>query len=584
MNESEFDPRRRFSGAERAALFAAADGRCALCGDLLNVGFHADHETPHILGGRTHVTNGQALCARCNLSKGASMSSAFSSPSPRRARVRALPADLKLRDWQDRALAALRVHDGQAFLIAATPGGGKTIPSLVYANELLAAGTIDRVVVVCPTSNLARQWARDAHRLGLSLEPNWDGVTEPADVHGVAITYAKLTHAALVLARASGRERTLVIGDELHHLGQDKSWASAWAEAFGQAHKWLLLSGTPFRSDNLPIPGVRYDEDGVSRPDFSYTYGQAIGDGVCRAIAFVPMNGPLVWTSDGRRIEADFTVALSAKEAARRHRTSLSPHLADGLQRIVREADERLTQVRETMPDAGGLIVCEEIEHARAVAAVVAQITGEAATLVVSSDPLASERLEEFARTSKRWLVAVNMVSEGTDIPRLRALVYATPKKTPLLFRQICGRVVRTSPTSGNDCSFVFIPADPTLRQLAHDVEREMEHRLEDEDPGSGPETNDEDRACDEPTGSFAALGADLAPQAAMVSGTEIPDPDTAFHIEALARAQGVTVEEMWRRMNGRTAASTSTEIAEEPDYVRCATSATLSCAGLAKF
>jgi 5-methylcytosine-specific restriction endonuclease McrA len=62
---------RRFRPAARVALFLAARGRCAECGEPLPRGWHADHVEPVSAGGRTEPANGQALCPRCNLVKGA---------------------------------------------------------------------------------------------------------------------------------------------------------------------------------------------------------------------------------------------------------------------------------------------------------------------------------------------------------------------------------------------------------------------------------------------------------------------------------------------------------------------------------
>lgn len=62
---------RRFGPAARVALFLAARGRCLLCGAPLRPGWHADHVTAVSDGGATAPANGQALCPRCNLAKGA---------------------------------------------------------------------------------------------------------------------------------------------------------------------------------------------------------------------------------------------------------------------------------------------------------------------------------------------------------------------------------------------------------------------------------------------------------------------------------------------------------------------------------
>jgi 5-methylcytosine-specific restriction endonuclease McrA len=62
---------RRFRPAVRVALFLAARGRCAECGEPLQPGWHADHVEPVSAGGETVPANGRALCPRCNLAKGA---------------------------------------------------------------------------------------------------------------------------------------------------------------------------------------------------------------------------------------------------------------------------------------------------------------------------------------------------------------------------------------------------------------------------------------------------------------------------------------------------------------------------------
>src|SRR5438270_76728 len=82
----------------------------------------------------------------------------------------------------------------------------------------------------------------------------------------------------------------------------------------GDAPLKLLLSGTPFRSDNTAIPWVAYDADGVSTADYTYSYTQALMDRVCRPVTFCTYDGDMEWMSDGRRRHADFSVVLPAAE------------------------------------------------------------------------------------------------------------------------------------------------------------------------------------------------------------------------------------------------------------------------------
>jgi superfamily II DNA or RNA helicase len=410
-------------------------------------------------------------------------------------------------------------HEG-SFLISAAPGAGKTIPSLVFAAQELRAGRIKRVAVVCPTSPLTRQWARAAARIGLHLLPDAPGLRPPGDFQGVTLTYARVAVGAVQYAKTCS-PGTLVIADEAHHLGEDLAWGTGFKLAFGSARRWMLLSGTPFRSDNSAIPGVVYN-GGECVPDVSYGYADAVKDGVCRPVTFVPYDGTLQWQSGDDVIETSFDEVLSTREAGRRYRTAISTDLPDGLPRILRAAHQRLIEVRQSGHlDAGGLIITADSEHARAVAKAMHEITGILPTIVLHTDTSAHKKLEAFRTSADPWIVAVNMVSEGVDIPRLRVGVYATVAKTPMIFRQIVGRFVRVIPGRPTEQSWVFLPADRSLRALAADIETELRHsRRPDEDERTDEGLLDDDeleranRTETEPTQiDFVPLRAEVAPQ-----------------------------------------------------------------------
>jgi superfamily II DNA or RNA helicase len=437
-----------------------------------------------------------------------------------------------LRAWQERALERMSAWDDGTFLLSAAPGAGKTIPSLVFARKLLDAGIVRRVHVLCPTTPLTHQWAEAAGRLGVQLAPDATELHPPRDFHGVVATYARAASSAARWASQCGRD-TLVIADEAHHLGEELAWGEGFARAFGATRRWLLLSGTPFRSDQSAIAGVRY-EGGVAVPDVSYTYADAVRDGICRPVVFIPYDGMLSWQSGDDVIESSFDTVLSTREASRRYRTAISTELADGLPRILRAADERLDQVRaEGHRDAGGLVVTADADHARRVAAVLKQVTGRAPTVVVHTDARAASKLRAFGHGRERWIVAVNMVSEGVDIPRLRVGVYASAAKTPLIFRQIVGRFVRTLSGRPVAHSYLFLPADGLLRAHAADVETELRHVLAPPaEPGLGEfdERDERRRTEPSPADAFVPLDADVAPQLALFGGGPVaPRAPVAF-------------------------------------------------------
>jgi len=422
------------------------------------------------------------------------------------------PTDL--RAWQRDALDRLASWQDGPFLISAAPGAGKTRPALELCGRLLAAGQARRVVVLCPTTPLTRQWAAAAAMLGIQLAPDAPSAIAPRDFHGVAVTYARVASDPAAWASKVSPD-TLVVVDEAHHLGEDLAWGTSFREAFARARRWLLLSGTPFRSDATAIPGVSYDRHGLVVADVAYTYAHAVADGICRPVAFVTFDGSLSWRSGDDVIESSFETVLTAREASRRYRTAISTELPDGLPRILREADAKLRLLRSSAhPGAGGLAVAADATHARQIAKLLHQATGKAPVVVLHTDTNAATKLTDFRESRDPWIVAVNMVSEGVDIPRLRVGVYATAAKTPLLFRQIVGRFVRTTPGMAPEPSWVYLPADQLLRGHASEVEGELRAALHCE-PADGELDEPSERRATEPspTSEFVPLSAEFAAQ-----------------------------------------------------------------------
>jgi superfamily II DNA or RNA helicase len=144
---------------------------------------------------------------------------------------------------------------------------------------------------------------------------------------------------------------------------------------------------------------------------------------------------------------------------------------------VLAAADRRLTEVRRHVPDAGGLVIASDQDSARAYAATLRAVTGQPAVVVLSDDPGSSRRIEEFGDGDQRWMVAVRMVSEGVDVPRLAVGVYATSASTPLYFAQAVGRFVRAR--RRGETASVFLPSVPTLLDLAAQLEVERDHALD---------------------------------------------------------------------------------------------------------
>lgn len=430
----------------------------------------------------------------------------------------------KLRAWQAEALRLYQEREPRDFMTVATPGAGKTTFALQVAAGLLASGVVRRVSVVAPTEHLKTQWADAALRVGISIDPNFTNAqgTHGAHYQGVALTYAQVgANPRLHRARTEAHP-TLVILDEIHHAGDALTWGDGVREAFEPARRRLSLTGTPFRSDDAHIPFVSYEPDGEgflrSRADYTYGYREALSDHVVRPVLFMTYSGRMHWrTKTGDEVSAQLG-ALETKDIMQQAwRTALDPK-GDWIPTVLAAADQRLSEVRRGVPDAGGLVIATDQKSAREYAAILEQVTGEKVTLVLSDDSTAGRRIEEFNESLDRWMVAVRMVSEGVDVPRLSVGVYATSTSTPMFFAQAVGRFVR-SRTRGETAS-VFLPSVPTLLGLAGQMEAERDHVLdmrptEQLDPETGldeealREANASQVASDDLLGQYEALESD---------------------------------------------------------------------------
>ena len=441
----------------------------------------------------------------------------------------------RLRAWQAEAVEQYLRSGARDFLAVATPGAGKTTFALRVATELLQAGTVRRIAVVAPTEHLKTQWADAAARVGVRLDPSFRNSqgAHGRDYDGVALTYAQVAARPLLHRARTEAAPTLVVLDEVHHGGDALSWGDAVREAFEPATRRLAMTGTPFRSDTAAIPFVAYEpgRDGVrrSRADYTYGYSHALADGVVRPVIFLSYSGQMRWrTRAGDEVAARLGEPSTKDVTAQAWRTALDPD-GEWVPAVLAAADRRLTEVRRGVPDAGGLVIATDQAAARAYAAVLRGVTGEAPVVVVSDDAGSSQRIEDFATGGQRWLVAVRMVSEGVDVPRLSVGVYATSAATPLYFAQAVGRFVRAR--RRGETASVFLPSVPVLLDLASQMEVERDHALDRPRP-AGEEWTPEDgmlaaaqreeKASGEPaTGAFEALEAQASFDRVLFDGGE---------------------------------------------------------------
>lgn len=489
IDTGDLDPRRNFTRAETRRAWEVQGRVCKLCRRAIPFDLmHGDHIAPWTSGGRTTMENLQVLCGSCNLRKGSrpqDVVAQYFDPDKLAA------GRSSLRAWQAEACNVVETTIlNRPMLIEACPGAGKTRFGLEVAYRLIAAGEVSRVLIIVPTLGIADGWVAAASKMNsgsptlpLHGPRDWRAVNPIGDRWvGVVATYQSLSSMAdMFLAHATDPgHRTLVVFDEVHHAGATGAWGNASQQAFAAGARAILsLTGTPFRTDRAPIVFVP-SEGGSAKADYRYSYDQAIRDGVCRPVQFVLTKGHTTFrTEDGRTHDVSFdTTNLTEKGESRRLRAALEwiepGSIAD---KMLSDANEYIIALRRAGDvDAAGLAVCVDCDHADRVARHIgAHLTGRRPVFACSrlhdeNDPKPANAIKRFTTSAEPWLVAVNMVSEGIDIRRLRTVVYLTNRLTLLSFRQIVGRVVRSDSRNVDDHGRVYVPADPRLLDMANHV------------------------------------------------------------------------------------------------------------------
>jgi superfamily II DNA or RNA helicase len=484
------DPQRWFSSWQRQRIWITAGGRCELCGVPLHYWtFHCDHIWPHSKGGQTVLRNAQALCPDCNYTKSNTMD--------------LIPYFVNVkhpRQWQVDFLEKFAGMAGKlcgadrGFLLYATPGAGKTIAMFAATNWLLKAGLIEWVVIVVPAAPLCEQVSKEAKR-NFRLDLRYGGDGDDSQFHGEVVTIQSLRNRDdKAIRRRNGN--VLLCVDEFHHPSATNSWGDDLERSLGGAKFKLFCTGTPFRSDRTELKFVDYEElpDGEIQlnPDHSYDYRAALKDStgqpsdqrIVRTAQFHLYDAldhePIEWAINGTHYAHKLSDNLAAEyeedaenlsqqvKQLRSYRFDAATEPRFNLaKRMLRDAVAELDRIRLTHGHAGGLVVCKKKAHADQVAQYMrSQLGVDPEVIYEGSDGgTSSAQIKSFRdhASPKKWIVAVQQVSEGVDIKRLRVCVWLTNKKTHLLFLQILGRIIRWEHTMIGERLIT-----PPLDQMAH--------------------------------------------------------------------------------------------------------------------
>ncbi|RRW11065.1 diguanylate cyclase [Stutzerimonas stutzeri] len=378
-----------------------------------------------------------------------------------------------LRNWQRRCIDAALEHFTATphFFCQATPGAGKTRMAAELASRLLEQDRIDLVLCFAPSCQVVEGFRSSfAAVLGRRLDGQLGAV-------GAAFTYQAMEYRDETFWRLLDDYRVFVVFDEIHHCaGHDVLLSNAWGQQILQriqdrAAFTLALSGTPWRSDDRAIALARYSTpEGYLICDYRYGLKEAIADGVCRSPRIVLLDNQKVILTE--ELDTESTVRMFPSIAKL---LGESPVTYEELLRHDEVIDQllglgcsKLDELRLIKPDAAGLVVATDIEHAQQIALAL-ETLGEGCRIVTNKTPAAQQVINAFRHSACRWIIAVGMISEGTDIPRLQVCCYLSRIRTELHYRQVLGRVLRR--TGELDIqAWLFMLAEPTLQCLAERI------------------------------------------------------------------------------------------------------------------
>jgi len=378
---------------------------------------------------------------------------------------------MKLRRWQHECieLALEKYQTGQNhFLVQATPASGKTFMTANLANRLLNNNDIDLVLCFSPSSIVASEFSSVLSDI---TKCSFDG---KIGARGQSITYQKMSHLDESFWALFSKYRVLAVFDEIHHCaGTNNDNSNIWGKQIitkiqDKATYTLALSGTPWRSDSGPITLSKYCRvKGKIKCDYLYGLVDAINDNVCRLPKIIAIDNDEVTLTNSKVTKSFNSFGELLSDSSFPYRDLI--HNKNVITSLLKRADKQLNIIRQSNPNAGGLVVASSVEHAVQIKKIIKQELDEVANIVSYKEDDPNRIIQQYKLSSNKWIVSIGMISEGTNIPRLQVCCHLTHVKTELHYRQILGRILRVT-NAENQEACLFMPADPLLVEYAYRV------------------------------------------------------------------------------------------------------------------
>ncbi|WP_046225066.1 DEAD/DEAH box helicase [Vibrio sp. ECSMB14106] len=381
-----------------------------------------------------------------------------------------------LRAWQAecaaQAIEKFTSNKYSHFFCQATPGAGKTVMAAEVARRLFEQGMIDLVLCFSPSLTVAEGMQKT---FSWKLECSFNG--------GLGSLGGSYTYQSIRFLDENGwntvsKYRVLVVFDEIHHCSfDDEGRSNSWgleivSKIQGFARYTLALSGTPWRSDRLPIVMAEYsDPEGKVVCDYQYGLQQAVEDKVCRRPKIVLIDNEHLSVKASSDNQHFASILDCLKQSDVSYQSVI--HNEDAMNYILNSGCQKLEQIREESPSAGGLVVASSIKHAKDIQKRLVEHFNQSACIVTYHHDNPLHEIESFRHSTVQWIVSVGMISEGTDIPRLQVCCHMSSVKTELYFRQVLGRILRIN-DSPNQEAWLYTFAEESLIGFAERIEQDI--------------------------------------------------------------------------------------------------------------
>ena len=383
---------------------------------------------------------------------------------------------IELRNWQREAIeAALEKFEASYshFLCLATPGAGKTVMASALANILIKTGKVDLVLCFSPSTVVANDFKVELEAITGRRFCGGLGAS------GSSLTYQSMRYLDTQFWTLLETFNVFVILDEIHHCaGDDTQNANAWGEQVlmniqGKARYTMALTGTPWRSDAIPIALANYvSKDNRLLVDYRYDLTQAIKDGVCRSPHITLFDNELINVIENKNKRSFTSIAEFLFKSGLSYFEIITHN--EIIREILKHGIIQLNKERRISPDAGGLIVAASVSHAGQIQLLLAEL-GESSEVVTYQEDDPESLIRRFKRSCQKWIISIGMISEGTNIPRLRVCCYLSLVTTELYFKQVLGRILRTQ-YSPVETGYLLVPAHPRLLEYSNRIAEEVPH------------------------------------------------------------------------------------------------------------